>query len=58
VTVAWQCWLSGRLRGTDQPLNAMFDAEFSMTGAGVVERAAVTIDQEQLARLREARLRS
>jgi hypothetical protein len=54
----WQCWLSGHLRGTAEPTETVFDAEFVITPAGVVERAAVAIDEGHLGRIRDARMRA
>lgn len=54
----WQCWLSGHLRGTGEAIETLFDAEFNAGTAGAVERAAVRIDERDLARIREARLRA
>jgi hypothetical protein len=45
------------LRGTGEPAETMFDTEFGTSPDGVVTRAALAIDEFQLARLREARLR-
>ena len=56
--LTWQCWLSGRLRGTGEPINAVFDVTFTLTPAGIVERAAVTLAESDVDRLRAARLRS
>ncbi len=57
VTVKWQCWLSGHLRGTHEAAETVFDAEFALTEAGVVARASVVVPEAQLERIREARLR-
>jgi hypothetical protein len=57
VVVRWQCWLSGRLRGTDEPVETVFDSAFDLGPAGVVRRASVVLPEPQLARLREARQR-
>ncbi len=54
----WQCWLSGHLRGTGEPLDSVFGVDFRLAPTGRVERAAVTIDEASLARIREARLRA
>ena len=53
----WQCWLSGHLRGTGESLETVFHAEFALAPSGVVERAAVTLDESTLAKIRAARLR-
>jgi hypothetical protein len=54
----WQCWLSGHLRGTGEPTETMFDAELVITPGGLVERAAVAMDDAHLAPIREARMRA
>jgi hypothetical protein len=51
------CWLSGHLRDAAEPADAQFDVELKTGAAGLVERAALTVDQARLARLKEARLR-
>jgi hypothetical protein len=58
TALRWQCWLSGHLRGTGQPLEAMFDAEFVLAAGGTVMRAAVFIAESQLEAIRAARLRT
>jgi hypothetical protein len=52
------CWLSGHLRDASEPADTQFDVELTVTENGVVERAALTVDESRLARLRAARLRS
>jgi hypothetical protein len=56
--VRWQCWLSGRLRGTDEPVETVFDAAFEVGPEGVVQRASIVLPEPALARIREARMRS
>jgi hypothetical protein len=53
----WQCWLSGHLRGTGEPTETVFDAELAITPDGVVERAAVAIDEARLGPIKDARMR-
>jgi hypothetical protein len=55
--VRWQCWLSGRLRGTDEPVETVFESAFDIGPAGVVRRASAVLPETELARIREARLR-
>jgi hypothetical protein len=57
-TAQWQCWLSGHLRGTEEPIDAMFDVELSLNGIGGVARACVTINESRLSAIREARRRA
>jgi hypothetical protein len=51
------CWLSGHLRDASEPADAALDAELKVTPAGVVERAGLTVDEQRLSKLREARRR-
>jgi hypothetical protein len=53
----WQCWLSGHLRGTGEAIETVFAAELAITPAGLVERAAVTIDEARLGPIKDARMR-
>jgi hypothetical protein len=55
--VQWQCWLSGRLRGTQQPLETVFESTFELEPGGVVRRGSIVIAEAELERIREARLR-
>jgi hypothetical protein len=55
--VRGQCRLSGHLRGTGQPTDSAIEVELTLDAHGVIDRAAVTIDEKALADLREARLR-
>jgi hypothetical protein len=58
VTIAnGQCWLSGHLRETHEALEVLVEAEFTLASTTVVARAAVTVPEPELARIREARLR-
>jgi hypothetical protein len=57
-TVRGQCWLSGHLRGTGESVELLFGVELDTQNNGAVDRAEVTLDDEPLARLREARLRT
>ena len=51
-----QCWLSGRLRGTEDPVNIPIDVELHVEKAGVM-RMAASLDPAMLGRLQAARLR-
>ena len=51
------CWLSGHLRDASEPADTQFSVEFTLNAAGHVERAALSVDESRLARIREARLR-
>ena len=57
LVVRWQCWLSGHLRGTDEPVVTVFDSAFDLGPAGVVRRGSVVLPETELARIRAARLR-
>jgi hypothetical protein len=50
-------WLSGRLRGTDAPVEVVIRVAVSVDERGVVTRADATLDPVVLSGLREARLR-
>jgi hypothetical protein len=50
-------WLSGRLRGTDEPLETVLRIALTFSERGSVARADLAIEPSTLARLREARLR-
>jgi hypothetical protein len=52
------CWLSGHLRAATEPADMQFDVELTLGANGAVERAALTVDESRLARLRDARLRA
>ena len=56
--VQWQCWLSGRLRGTQEPVETVFEAAFELGPRGIVRRGTIVMPESELARIREARLRS
>jgi hypothetical protein len=58
LVVRWQCWLSGRLRGTHQPIETVFESTFDLEPSGVVRRASVVLSETDLTRIREARARS
>jgi hypothetical protein len=49
-------WLSGRLRGSDQPIEAVLRADLVL-GGSIVSRADVALDPPLVALFREARLR-
>ena len=51
-----QCWLSGHLRGGNEPVDVLVDVELRLHG-GSVETAGAVLDPTQAARLGEARLR-
>jgi hypothetical protein len=56
-TVVTKVWLSGNLRGTNQPVNVLVDVTLRMTPGGQVEVAEATVDPAVLQSLREARLK-
>ena len=49
-------WLSGRLRGSDRPIETVLQATLTLS-AGAVSHADVALDQQLVPLLREARLR-
>ncbi len=57
-SVRTSCWLSGHYRGTGEAANEMLDVVFLVDRTGAIEKAAVTLGEVAVARLREARLRS
>ena len=48
-------WLSGRLRGVAEPVNIVVRVDLDLSARGLVQKAAVTVDNHALARLRQAR---
>ena len=54
--LAGQCWLSGHLRGSGEPVEVLVDLELRLRGGGI-EEASASIDPALLARLQAARLR-
>lgn len=48
-------WLSGHLRGSGQPLEAVMRATVLLTAGGTVAHADLVLDAEHLARITEAR---
>ena len=55
--VRGQCWLSGHLRGTSQSAELLIDVTLRFEGSTLVQ-AAATVDEQALATVQEARLRS
>lgn len=55
--VATKLWLSGALRGNGETINALVTIHLRLTGAGLVEVAAASMNESELAAIREARLR-
>ena len=51
-------WLSGRLRGTSEPLETVLRVGLTCGERGSITRADLAIDHSSLARLSDARLRS
>ena len=52
------CWLSGHLRAASEPADSRFTVDVTLTSAGVIACADVTIDESRLARLGDARRRA
>jgi hypothetical protein len=56
-SLALELWLSGKLRGTGEALNAVVAVTLKLAAAGHVEIAEATVDEPALEKIREARLR-
>ena len=56
-TIAIQLWLSGKLRGTGEPVNAVVAVTLKLAPAGHVDVAEATLDMAVLENIRDARLR-
>ena len=56
-TIAIQLWLSGKLRGTGEPVNAVVAVTLKLAPAGHVDVAEATLDTAVLEKIRDARLR-
>ena len=57
-TVRTSVWLSGKLRGTSEPVNALVDVTLRLGQAGQVEIAEAVIDPAILQSIREARVKA
>ena len=55
--VTTKLWLSGTLRGNGGPINALVTIHLRLTEAGPIESAAATMNETELAAIREARLK-
>ena len=56
LKVAIQLWLSGKLRGTGEAVNAVVAVTLKMSAAGHVEIAEATLEPGVLGKIRHARL--
>jgi hypothetical protein len=56
-TIAIALWLSGKLRGTGEVVNALVPITLRLGQAGHVEVAEATVDEAVLEKTRQARLR-
>jgi hypothetical protein len=54
--ITTRLWLSGKLRGTGEPVNAVVPVTLRLTQAGQVEAAEATVDEPTLGKIRHARL--
>ena len=54
--ITTRLWLSGTLRGTGEPVNAVVPITLRLTQAGQVETAEATVDEPTLGKIRHARL--
>ena len=57
TAIAVQLWLSGKLRGTGEAVNAVVPVTLTLAPAGHVEVAEAILDTAVLDKIREARLR-
>ena len=55
-TITTKLWLSGKLRGSGEPLNIVVDVALRLTAAGPIEAAEATMDSMVLEKIRQARL--
>lgn len=51
-------WLSGTLRGTAEPVNALVPVTLKMAASGAVAVAEATVEADTLDKIREARVRA
>jgi hypothetical protein len=58
LTVTSKVWLSGKLRGTGDAVNALVEITLRLTQAGHVEAAEAVIDPATLQSIQAARLRA
>ena len=57
-TIDTRLWLSGKLRGTAEAVNAIIALRLRLNQAGLIEVADATIDGAELEKIRAARLRA
>jgi hypothetical protein len=55
--VTLQLWLSGKLRGPNEPVNALVNVSLRLTQGGSIESAAAVIDPVALGKIQDARRR-
>lgn len=55
--ITTKLWLSGNLRGSDEPINALVDVTLRLTSAGSIESAEAAIDPVEFEKIRDARRR-
>lgn len=56
--VTTKLWLSGKLRGSAEPINALVAVTLRLSTAGLVEVAEGNLDPQELEKIRTARLRA
>jgi hypothetical protein len=56
--ITTKLWLSGKLRGAGEAINALVDVTLRLTSSGSIDAAAAVMDPADLEKIREARLRS
>ena len=54
--ITTKLWLSGKLRGSGDPINALVNVTLRLTAAGAVETASADVDAGELEQIRKARL--
>ena len=54
--ITTKLWLSGKLRGSGDPINALVNVTLRLTAAGAVETASADLDAGELEQIRKARL--
>jgi hypothetical protein len=54
--ITTKLWLSGKLRGSGDPINALINVTLRLTAAGAVETASADVDAGELEQIRTARL--
>jgi len=56
--ISTKLWLSGKLRGSSEAINALVNVAMRLTPSGLIESAEATVDAASLEKIRQARLAS